>query len=963
MAKNKATNRKSLAMFLLATGLAACGGGEEKSSTSAHHPDSTVISEREVRNGTSSQASFDPDHLPLDAKLDPATTGPPFRSHDEGVEAFLKAYRKADLDELQKVWSRMSAAQRLEGYDRGQELSDRASMDDYKRMLPAQYLLDAENLSELEAAAEREARANDPSLGIVRGRVVEKGTNQPVGNLYLTVGNATATSSKDGTFEAVGVRPGTVSISGFLHSYKPVAQEIEVAAGRTVEITVYLEPSRTEIPASELGILRGVIVDKETQEPIEGMEVLASFSQNAAKILMGDAAKWGAVTASDGSFEIADIPAGPVVLMGQKPPYFVQAHQVTITGSQTTEERIEVQRLGVKLKLPTVVTGTVRDALTGEPVAGVHVSAGPYSGATSDKDGRYFIRKAKLGDRELIARHDDYHDWSEPIRIDEPGRIDRDISIQPITTGSIVGVAVDRTTGEPIAHAVVVVAGQTLETDAEGRFRLDELEAGEIAVQASGEGYRAYGHQVVLKARSTAETLLELDPITEGTVTGIVTDAATGNALEAVWVQIGPLTAKTGPDGRFELTDVPAGDTSITAGKAVYETTLETIAVKAAEAVEIELSLEPVTVGVVEGVVLAAGTHRPVANAEVSIGNRHTRAGADGRFRIEDVESGDAMLTAQKAVFEPGHATARVVAAETVAVEIELSPITYGRVTGRVIDADSGRPIAGADVSLGEQRLTSGPDGRFEAARVAAGDVAVSARKAAYRSGGVSVELEPAGSAEAVVELEPIKVGTVVGVVVDAKTGQPIPGARVACGSRSVEADDRGRFHCDEVNAGVVGVNARHADYGDGAVSGELTGAGTLELEVRLDLRREDVTQLESALTSKGTIDLYGIHFDSGKDQFKPSSLGTLNAVLKVIQRAPEKTFQIAGHTDSDGSEASNQDLSERRAGTVIRWLVERGIDAGRLQKIGFGESRPAAPNDTASGKALNRRVELSYAN
>jgi outer membrane protein OmpA-like peptidoglycan-associated protein len=109
------------------------------------------------------------------------------------------------------------------------------------------------------------------------------------------------------------------------------------------------------------------------------------------------------------------------------------------------------------------------------------------------------------------------------------------------------------------------------------------------------------------------------------------------------------------------------------------------------------------------------------------------------------------------------------------------------------------------------------------------------------------------------------------------------------------------------------------------------------------------------------SIDLYGIHFDSGSDQFKPSSLGTLNAVLQVIERAPDRVFRIAGHTDSDGTDAYNQDLSERRARTVIGWLVDRGIESGRLRLAGHGESRPAASNDTPSGKALNRRVELGY--
>ena len=80
------------------------------------------------------------------------------------------------------------------------------------------------------------------------------------------------------------------------------------------------------------------------------------------------------------------------------------------------------------------------------------------------------------------------------------------------------------------------------------------------------------------------------------------------------------------------------------------------------------------------------------------------------------------------------------------------------------------------------------------------------------------------------------------------------------------------------------------------------------------------------------------------------------------MKRAPERRFQLAGHTDADGSDDYNQNLSERRAKRVIEWLVSNGIDADRLDAVGYGETRPVAPNDTESGKALNRRAQLSFA-
>jgi len=120
---------------------------------------------------------------------------------------------------------------------------------------------------------------------------------------------------------------------------------------------------------------------------------------------------------------------------------------------------------------------------------------------------------------------------------------------------------------------------------------------------------------------------------------------------------------------------------------------------------------------------------------------------------------------------------------------------------------------------------------------------------------------------------------------------------------------------------------------------------------------------LEAALKLKGTVDLYGIHFNSGKDQFKPSSLSTLQAVREVIKGAPNKVFEISGHTDSDGSDDYNQNLSERRAKTVIKWLVDHGVKPDQLKAKGYGESNPVVSNNSEAGKALNRRVQLKVIN
>jgi len=104
---------------------------------------------------------------------------------------------------------------------------------------------------------------------------------------------------------------------------------------------------------------------------------------------------------------------------------------------------------------------------------------------------------------------------------------------------------------------------------------------------------------------------------------------------------------------------------------------------------------------------------------------------------------------------------------------------------------------------------------------------------------------------------------------------------------------------------------------------------------------------------------LYGIHFDVDSDRLRADARPALEQLLAALEEDPGQAVVIEGHTDSDGGDEHNLDLSQRRAAAVVAWLVERGIEAGRLKPVGKGEAEPLASNDSASGKAMNRRVEV----
>jgi OmpA-OmpF porin, OOP family len=117
---------------------------------------------------------------------------------------------------------------------------------------------------------------------------------------------------------------------------------------------------------------------------------------------------------------------------------------------------------------------------------------------------------------------------------------------------------------------------------------------------------------------------------------------------------------------------------------------------------------------------------------------------------------------------------------------------------------------------------------------------------------------------------------------------------------------------------------------------------------------------MRSKLITEGKLVTYGIYFDVNKDVVKPESYSTLKSIATILTENPDVKVKIVGHTDSDGADAANLDLSKRRGASVKNELVKTfGIDAARLESDGLGETVPVAPNDTPSNKALNRRVEL----
>ncbi len=175
--------------------------------------------------------------------------------------------------------------------------------------------------------------------------------------------------------------------------------------------------------------------------------------------------------------------------------------------------------------------------------------------------------------------------------------------------------------------------------------------------------------------------------------------------------------------------------------------------------------------------------------------------------------------------------------------------------------------------------------------------------------------------------------------------------AKDSDGDGVVDADDQ----CPNTPAGArVDANGCELDDdGDGVVNSKDRCPNTTA-GVRVDVNGCEITE---------EIDLPGVTFASNSDRLLPGAERVLDDAAATLRKYPDLVVEVAGHTDSDGAAAYNESLSERRAKTVMNYLVDRGANAANLTARGYGEAQPIAENTTAVGKAANRRVVLRILN
>jgi len=168
-------------------------------------------------------------------------------------------------------------------------------------------------------------------------------------------------------------------------------------------------------------------------------------------------------------------------------------------------------------------------------------------------------------------------------------------------------------------------------------------------------------------------------------------------------------------------------------------------------------------------------------------------------------------------------------------------------------------------------------------------------------------------------------------------------------------ADEHGRFTSDALPPGEVRMEVEATGHEPGTCAATIGERGG-DVEVRCALAARHVVVIEE----QQVVVLEQIQFAFDSDEILAASFSLMESIARALNENPQlRRIEIQGHTDDLGTDAHNDDLSNRRASSVMRWLVEHGVAQDRLVSRGYGERVPLAPNVDDASRARNRRVQF----
>lgn len=544
-----------------------------------------------------------------------------------------------------------------------------------------------------------------------------------------------------------------------------------------------------------LGRIEGIAVDAKTGEPIPSFEVScepeqAGFDGMRARRGMGSLVGGGvglpvAVEASDGRFVLEEIPAGTwqvvVTAKGFQPG---RAGGVVVEEGTTTEGvdvrvprgvRLEVLVLDVRTRKGVPEASVSIDTETGAPAFGDGALGG--SALQTDVDGKVEGEGLAPGKVTVTVHHPDYTGATESTLLSEAGgRVEVALSRGGALAGVVLSETRQRVPGAEVSLVGAGTEGRRFGTggetvaDGSGRFRFEHLAPGRYTLRARAAGQATEPVEAVLLGEQGNEdvTLVLTGGATlRGAVTGLPAELRADVTVNASGPNDYWASARTGPDGRFELSGAPAGTISLraTAGRFLSGSTRSALAtVTLAEGQrEAEADVVFEEGGVLSGRVLRGG--QPVPEARVSANDMRlwlsasARTDESGAYRIEGLEAGSYTVVVRTSLDTDGRGVTREVRVDGEAtLDVDLPTASL---FGVVVDAATKRPLADARVAAGPDDPATGrtgwattdSSGRFLVEALGTGAHTLVVRRSGYQEVRETAEATEAGGDAGTIEM------------------------------------------------------------------------------------------------------------------------------------------------------------------------------------------------------------------
>jgi len=454
-----------------------------------------------------------------------------------------------------------------------------------------------------------------PDKGTVTGKVVDASTNQTLNNVSVEAVSvqppANTSTDNTGSFTLSNIPQGNQTITFSLSGYTALSTTINITAGSIHDLgTIVLSAS----PAT--GMIRGAVTDASNNQPIEGATITVTGSYSGT-----------ALTGTDGSFIFNGVTPGTVTITASKTGYYT----ISATGTVAAGMIINFNpKLSTQPPAATTgnLTGRILSASTNSPIQGAMISLSGGPSTTTDAQGMFLINDIAPGIYQVTISSSGYTGQIYQVVIAAGVTTDmQTIYLAPAsqaTMGNIIGRVYDGSTNTPLpAASIVLSGGPSTATDTQGVFLINDISPNTYQVTISASGYISQTSQVAITAGITTniQTVYLIAAPQSTTVTGRVTDAATGDPIAGAEVTVVGMnfSTKTDAGGTYTITGINLYEFDLKASHAGYDSTGYHVKTSAYGTFSLNLVLNPTSPGDIRIQLLATDGRSYPADTGIAI--------------------------------------------------------------------------------------------------------------------------------------------------------------------------------------------------------------------------------------------------------------------------------------------------------------------------------------------------------